>query len=541
MSSESQNTQQSAKRRISVIAPMLITILAGIGVFIVFQFGSTLRSDPLHTDLTASPAYAKIGFQPSDAQLTDPNSLKWDLVLPPHSGSIIMSDLPEPKNYARYGMFSTANREIKEFTILIPFTLDKKALQHFNGLEPVYPILYLAGIGENWEIFLNGHSVADQIFLDGSGRIDEFRNVHDISIPVNKDYLNEGENFLVFHILGAYSSKWTGLRYASPYYLGNSSYTFSGFRGISNIVMCAIFLFIGLYHLLIYAFRRTDRSNLLFSGFTVMAAAYYFAETQILYSIAPNTEYGQRLDYGFMYLLIFIAVAFLETIIVGKITKVTTVYGVFGAALFVIQWFFPIWFAYGLVSVWRYVTIPYVAYAVVFVLLRKLYTNVVNQDQDDDTLPRPGLWRRIRLYLVKTEFGNIYIMLMIVGLTAIIDIINIALFNVNFPLKNYSLLGFMISMAFILARKHPAYEMAGKLDIAEKLAEFGLSPREKEVAGYLLRGLSVRQIAGVLGVRETTARGYVKTLYRKVGINSRPELFAKFGVDVGEKHLEQET
>jgi len=57
----------------------------------------------------------------------------------------------------------------------------------------------------------------------------------------------------------------------------------------------------------------------------------------------------------------------------------------------------------------------------------------------------------------------------------------------------------------------------------------GLSPREKEVLAYLLRGLTVRQIAGRLGVAESTAKGYCKTLYPKLGVHSRVELFARFG------------
>jgi hypothetical protein len=52
--------------------------------------------------------------------------------------------------------------------------------------------------------------------LDESGKIYKFRNIRYISVPVAKEYLREGDNALVIHVLGAYSSKWTGLRYASP-------------------------------------------------------------------------------------------------------------------------------------------------------------------------------------------------------------------------------------------------------------------------------------------------------------------------------------
>ena len=63
---------------------------------------------------------------------------------------------------------------------------------------------------------------------------------------------------------------------------------------------------------------------------------------------------------------------------------------------------------------------------------------------------------------------------------------------------------------------------------ARMLENFDLSPREKQVAEQLLLGLSVRQIAFKLGVRESTVKGYSKTLYRKLEISSRVELFARF-------------
>lgn len=493
-------------------------VLLGVVLFLVLQSGGAQQKDPLYADLTASPVYAKFGFLPSYAQITDPRSTTWDITRRAHSGPIIMSDLPAPKTYTRYGSFSTAQRDIEECTILIPFTLEKGALQRAGENAPLYPTLHLASIGENWEIFVNGHSVARQIFLDKSGKITEFRNVRDISIPVEKEYLHAGENILVMHILGAYGSKWTGLRYQSPYYLGGSSATFNNYTGISNMVLCAVFLFTGLFHLLNYAFRRTDRYNLLFIGFTAIASLYYLAEAQVLYLLVPNTVFGQRLDYALMYLLVFLGVAFLENINTGKITKVTGAYGVLGAAFALSQWFFPIWFAYGLVSVWRYTTIFYAAYAVVFDVLWQIYKSAVELNKDDDV--KPGLWQGVYRYLFKTEFGSIYIMLMVVGVTVIIDVINITVFNLNFPLKAYSLLGFTMSMAYILARRHSKrYEMTVLENTVlqeQNLADAELTPDEVNVALLLIEGKTWHDIARKLHLSASEVSQSVGAIREKV-------------------------
>lgn len=50
-----------------------------------------------------------------------------------------------------------------------------------------------------------------------------------------------------------------------------------------------------------------------------------------------------------------------------------------------------------------------------------------------------------------------------------------------------------------------------------------LSPREQEVLGLIAKGYSVVDAAGLLGLTANTVKGYVKTLYSKLGVNSRAE------------------
>lgn len=50
-----------------------------------------------------------------------------------------------------------------------------------------------------------------------------------------------------------------------------------------------------------------------------------------------------------------------------------------------------------------------------------------------------------------------------------------------------------------------------------------LTPREVEVLRLIGRGLTVNEAADVLGVSRQTLPGYVKTIYRKLGISTRAE------------------
>jgi len=576
-------------RRRFVIGPFLIAVAIGVVLLAVVQTAVSLRHDPLQTDLLASPAYVKFGFSPAYAATTDVRTVDWDLIQRPNAGPIVMSDLPEPLDLVRYSKFSVRDRDIEEMTILIPFTIGEQAGQ---SLGQSYPVLHLASIGENWEIFVNDHVVARQIYLDDSGRITTFRNLRDLNVPLEREFLQVGQNTLVLHILGAYDSKWTGLRYTSPYYIGSAS-AFDNYQTISAMIMCVLFAFTGLLHVLFFAFRRTDRTNLFFVGFTAIVALYYYLETQAVYNLVPDTAFGQRLDYAAMYVLVFAAGSLLETITTGRVTKVTTAYGVLAVVLTTIQWFFPIWFAYTLVTMWRYATIGYLVWVVAYDVIWRIYKDV-SGTQAEGT----GFGRALSRYLVKTDIGNIYLVLALVSLTFIVDLIDIIFLRSNVPLKGYGLLGFTMTMAFILARKYatpdpatqvlPAnpeglvnigltqQEMAvallmisrtsrreiarklnldaatvdrceravrGKLGLADALdpvlagvaAQFHLTKREIEMLTYLRDGTPTRTIATDLFISEGTVRSHVSSLMAKLGIGARQDVAAWLAARGGQR------
>ncbi len=56
---------------------------------------------------------------------------------------------------------------------------------------------------------------------------------------------------------------------------------------------------------------------------------------------------------------------------------------------------------------------------------------------------------------------------------------------------------------------------------------FGLTPREIQVANALLRGGSDKRIADDLHISMPTLRSHVQHLFDKLGVNSRTELCSK--------------
>jgi DNA-binding CsgD family transcriptional regulator len=65
---------------------------------------------------------------------------------------------------------------------------------------------------------------------------------------------------------------------------------------------------------------------------------------------------------------------------------------------------------------------------------------------------------------------------------------------------------------------------------APTLEDLGLSPREKEICLLLLQAYSLKQIGYELKISFSTVNTHYQSLYRKLGISSKAELFMKFGL-----------
>ncbi len=54
-----------------------------------------------------------------------------------------------------------------------------------------------------------------------------------------------------------------------------------------------------------------------------------------------------------------------------------------------------------------------------------------------------------------------------------------------------------------------------------------LTPRQREVAGLLVEGLSAKQIAGALYISLATARTHIDHIYARLGVNNRARAVAR--------------
>ncbi len=68
--------------------------------------------------------------------------------------------------------------------------------------------------------------------------------------------------------------------------------------------------------------------------------------------------------------------------------------------------------------------------------------------------------------------------------------------------------------------------------LAERFAEWGLTPAEKDVALFAIKGMSTGEIAALRSTSEGTVKAQTNAIYRKAGVSGRSQLLSLFIEDL---------
>ena len=66
----------------------------------------------------------------------------------------------------------------------------------------------------------------------------------------------------------------------------------------------------------------------------------------------------------------------------------------------------------------------------------------------------------------------------------------------------------------------------------ERFAAWGLTPAERDVALFAIKGMSTPEIAALRGTSEGTVKAQTAAIYRKAGVTGRPQLLSLFIEDL---------
>ncbi len=75
--------------------------------------------------------------------------------------------------------------------------------------------------------------------------------------------------------------------------------------------------------------------------------------------------------------------------------------------------------------------------------------------------------------------------------------------------------------------------------LEERFDEWGLTPAERDVALFAIKGLSTQEIAALRNTSEGTVKAQTNAIYRKAGVSGRPQLLSQFIDDLVADPLEK--
>lgn len=64
--------------------------------------------------------------------------------------------------------------------------------------------------------------------------------------------------------------------------------------------------------------------------------------------------------------------------------------------------------------------------------------------------------------------------------------------------------------------------------LEQRFVDWGLTPAERDVALFAIKGMSTAEIAGLRGTSEGTIKAQTNAIYRKAGVTGRPQLLSLF-------------
>lgn len=289
---------------------VLITIIQWNFTFAKSTEKNFVANDNCCINISNQKWYYKDDFKPKYTQFSLKEVLKhnWKYIekLPARSHHILKNK---------------KSNEMVHFSLFTEFPKPK----NISGTDPV--ALYLPLIGKNWAIYVNGKLIKKEIHLNEKMKIYRNRTVRFLIIPFDQNILQHEKNRLFIEIIGPYLYEFTGIPF--------SGVEFGKYYNIEKkhiefyeFALITLYLFTGLYHLLLFIRRKKEKYNLYFAIFVILLFIYLFSRSTIIFNLLPkfDTDLITRIEIISLFILIPVFVLFLEDLYSKKITVIAKSY-----------------------------------------------------------------------------------------------------------------------------------------------------------------------------------------------------------------------
>jgi len=353
------------------------------------------------------------------------------------------------------GAWSLFPREPLEYTLILPFQAG------FDLLNAGDPALYLKHIGQQWAVYLNGTLIRNE-FIRSRGAYLE-RSLRDVIVPIDKRHLVRGDNVLAFRLRGDPVDDRTGFNRAGPYGIGSYRVLSEGNREYLDLMLIGIFAFFALYHCALFAMRPRDTSNLFFGTSTLLVALYLWARSGTATSFLSNTAVLRRIEYSALFLTLPSIVAFLESILAARRSRVSRLLAAACAFMVALGFFLRLesllyaWYALAIPGI-VYVLVPVVGSALVAEYRSQRAVGAGGNDQGTSEAKGERLGRLAALVrtVVLSAPGRVAIACLALGLAVVLDIWLVAAAGGSVSFTGFAFLVFVLLVATIPAKRFSA-------------------------------------------------------------------------------------
>jgi signal transduction histidine kinase/CheY-like chemotaxis protein len=409
--------------------------------------------DSFYVSFNDSTFYVKEGFSAPnpDDPISDFSGSEWQVAKLATKGTIIMRDYVPSLKGKLPGFLSLRKDAVKEITIATTFELAEAQIEYLNNTNNSAPGIYLSSIGDNWEVYLNGHLIYGEVHLDEKGKITKHCSYRDVISSIRGAYFRDGTNTLEIRIIGDPADAYTGLYYEKSYYIDHLDSINNSNADILTIVFCTVYIFIGLYHLLLYLFRRSYQENLAYAAFSVTSATYFFLRSHHIYKFISDTATTQRLEYAALFVLLILFAIFIEVLNHRRILLPTKIAGLL-TVLYIVALCMPeVRFAYDVLRLWQLaMCLPMLAYVAFYDVL---YTYIKSAKEEKEK-KGISMGAALRYNMIHTVLGNLVVFVALLFASVIVDLIDEMFLHAGMQISRYSLLVFSVCIAFLLAAQY---------------------------------------------------------------------------------------
>ncbi|TGK11102.1 adenylate/guanylate cyclase domain-containing protein [Leptospira stimsonii] len=169
--------------------------------------------------------------------------------------------------------------------------------------------LYLAGIGENWEIYLNGILIRSEFPLIGDTQdVSEpkiRRTLKSLILSIPSGVLKEGRNSIQLYLVGESNltpyvqNDHFGFSQATGFRLATFEQIYDSTSEYFEVILYGIYFIFGIYHILFYITRKRDLYYLYFGIFSFVSSVYFFASSHLIFQKFVNSN--SNIDSSFVY------------------------------------------------------------------------------------------------------------------------------------------------------------------------------------------------------------------------------------------------